>query len=323
VKASESSRDESGEIDSEKQRQERLAILNKYDGALGSVQDVITKLATDASAAESFFKDCPYKLDDLLVSKESWPFSEISELSERFGPLPKGYRYRYLAPESRAVPAAVANNANNVIRIPSSVDDVLTDDWQRPGDEVPDGTLGKLLSKQSAALNRLWTMRHLVDLCIVSSDDTGEGKRAPRSVPLVGSKPSPRTAPSDAIKDPRVANLVKKFEEQSLSQYDAADKDNKAAVSACVVEKRSIFKTLGEIGPNAFLALGTLLDHRDVGVRVSAATYLLPQAPQTALPILRQVTALWPGNSKKKHESVAIYHAQHAIWMYEDGNLKF
>ena len=101
-----------------KLREEQLAVLKKYDEQAEVLAEIFSKLGTDVSTGQNFLNRGARTLDELLVGKEPSPFDDISELSERFGPLPKGYCYRYLVPETRVVPREVADVADNVIRNP-------------------------------------------------------------------------------------------------------------------------------------------------------------------------------------------------------------
>lgn len=157
--------------DNEKLRQEQLAVLKKHDKKAESVLQIFSQLATDLKAAKKFSDRCSWTLDELLVSIEPWPFDDLSQLSERYGPLPPGYCYRFLAAESPVVPKAVANLANNVIRIPSSLDSVVEKDLKRPDLDGTGQPLCDWLPTQPADVSRLWVMIVLVQRAILKASE--------------------------------------------------------------------------------------------------------------------------------------------------------
>ncbi|HTW33060.1 MAG TPA: hypothetical protein VMD53_00475 [Rhizomicrobium sp.] len=256
------------------------------------------------------------------MSKEPLPFDDISELSERFGPLPKGYCYRYLVPETRAVPRETADVANNVIGLPYTADLLIKNHLDRPGDEIPGRSLGEWLDDQPAELVRLWSLRGLSLFSILKASEVPVSARLTGSVPAAGSS-SPVSARAQSINvDPKVAELVNNFREQAVLQYDGEEEGSDVSTLGGVYDKKDTFEDLKALGPNAILALRSLLDDADIGVRVSAATYLLPSAPAVALPVLRDVIANWPKEKNEERAYSAEIHAKQTLWMYEDGNLQ-
>src|ERR1700722_16729235 len=117
LSAAQRNKNESGEIDSDKLRRDQLAILTQYDSKLESVDDIISNLKTDVTAVHAFADGGARTLDELLVSADPVPFKTFSDLDERFGALPKGFSYRYLVPPTQVVDEAIANVANNIIRL--------------------------------------------------------------------------------------------------------------------------------------------------------------------------------------------------------------
>lgn len=326
--AADGSKNAAGETDSEKLQEKTRSILKRYDEETQSAELIFAQLKTDVAAVEAFADKAPYDLNDLLVSKEPWPFEDLSQLAGRFGALPQGYCYRYLAPETYVVPAEVANKANNVIRIPSALNLVVSKYFEASGDEIPYHSLGEWLEHQSAELYRLWTLRVLSHCGIVDRSALPTLKPRTGSVPSAGPKKEiPATiaqaAPQYAkATDPTIADLVDDFEEQAILHYGGEEREKYDDTFGGIYDKIDTYRALQNIGPHAILALSPLLNHPDVGVRVSAATYLLPSEPQIALPVLRQVIARGHVGEEQMRLRRAILHARQTIWMYEDGNLK-
>ncbi len=298
-------------------RQERIAILREHEEQAGSAQEILSQLGVDIKAANEFSKGNPRKPADLLVSTQAWPFEDLSELDAHFGPLPPGFTYRYLAPRSHIIPKSVANNANNVIRIPSALNLVLDEDFQQPGDEFPDGSLADWLPSQPAETNRIWTWRMLSCLGVVEREDIPDGIPDDGSTPLAAG-PALETG---VVSDRSVAELIEDFSRYAQLQYDGEEKERAGDALGYMCDKKLVFNTLTSMGPDAVAALRPLLQHSDIAVRVSAATYLLGTDFQSAWPVLREAMAMFPGNEKKKHEVGACRHALQATWMRGDGKL--
>lgn len=296
-------------------KRQRLSILEDFKEKAGSTYKIFSQLGVDLKAAREFSKRNPHKVADLLVSTESWPFEDLSELDAHFGALPAGYCYRYLAPWSHVVPKSVANNANNVIRIPSPLSLVLDRDFQLSGDEIPDRSLGDWLGGQSAELNRIWTLRMLLLLRMVGESE----------VPSIVPDGAPGAAgPADEINvftDRNIPELIDDFVAFSLLQYESEEDENEAEAFGRVCDKKAVFNTLAKYGSDAIAALVPLLQHPDVAVRVSASTYLLSSAPNSAWPVLTDAVRMSPEKWKKKRAVSARRHAVLAMWMHEDGKL--
>jgi hypothetical protein len=321
LSASEKWKDGQGNVDAERLREEQLAILKKYDEQAEVLAEIFSKLGTDVSTGQNFLNRGARTLDELLVSKEPLPFDDISELSERFGPLPKGYSYRYLVPETRAVPREVADVANNVIRIPYTTNLLVKSHLDRHGDEIPDRSLGEWLDQQPAELVRLWSLRILSLFRILKASEVPViGKRAAGSVPTVGAREL--SASNSAMPSPEIAAIVDEFREAAVFHYDGEEKESDVSILSGVIEKKDAFEKLKALGPDAVMALRPLLNDADIGVRVSAATYLLPSAREIAAPALQDVIANWLREKNEERAYSAVLHAKQTLWMYEDGNLQ-
>jgi len=316
-----SGKNDNGSVDSEKLREEQVAILKKYDEQAGAAAEIFRQLGTDLSAAQKFTDGSARTLDELLVSKEPWPFDDISELSDRFGPLPKGYRYRYLVPETRFVPREVADTANNIIRLPSAMNLAIKAHLERPGDEIPDRSLGEWLDKQPAELVRTWALRVLSLFGVLKASDVPGGKHVAGSMPTAGTQTRPSSGLESVSTRPEVAELIRGFRDQAVLQYDGEERESDVSSLGGVRDKQGTFEELKALGPGAVLELRSLLDDRDIGVRVSAATYLLPSAPDLALPVLFDAVAHWTKEENEDRAYIAVIHAKQTLWMYEDGNL--
>jgi len=302
----------------DKLREEKLKVLNKYDEGTGSFGEIFSQLGVELKATQEFSKRAPYRLNELLVSTDSWPFEELSQLDEHFGALAPGYSYRYLAPSSSVVPESVANNASNVIRLPSAMDLLVDDELKLAGDEIPDATLMDWLGRRSAAMNRLWTLRILSQLGIL------KGSEVPDDVPETAGGPRKAVAksapPTTELTDAQIRELVEDFVTSAKWQYDCESKQS-GETPSWVWDKKARVRKLNEGG--AIMALEPLLHHKEVSVRVSAATYLLPSSWALAFPVLRAALANCPGNERKRHSISACRHARWTSWMYLDGNLSF
>ncbi len=316
--SSDGARKADGSIDSEKLRGGQLGILKKFGKRIGAAAGIFMKLGADLSAAQSFFANGGARtLDELLVSKEAWPFDDISELSGRFGPLPKGYSYRCLVPETRAVPKKVANVANNVVRLPSALDLAIKKHLGRSGDEIPGRSLGEWLDGQPGELVRLWSLRLLSLFKALKSTEVSAGEDA------IGNGPTARPVSGSANPGLDIGTWVNEFREAAIFQYDGEEKEDDVSIRSGVFEKRDIFEKLSAFGSDAVFELRPLLDDPDIGVRVSAATYLLPIASEIALPVFLDIVGHWPECGNEERGYCANSHARQTLWMYEDGNLRF
>jgi hypothetical protein len=318
--SSDGARKADGSIDGEKLRGGQLGILKRFGKRIGAAAGIFMRLGADLSAAQSFFANGGARtLDELLVSKEAWPFDDISELSDRFGPLPKGYSYRFLVPETRVVPKKIANVANNVIRLPSAVDLAVKKHLDRPGDEIPDRSFAEWLNKQPAELVRLWTLRILSLFRVLKATEVPAGEDASENAPSTAARP----VSGNAISRSDIAALINEFREAAMFQYDGEEKGDDVSMRGSVLEKRGIFEKLNASGPDAVLELRPLLSDPDIAVRVSAATYLLPTSSEVALPVFLDIVAHWPECGNEERGYCANNHARQALWMFDDGNLQF
>jgi hypothetical protein len=316
---SDKARKADGSIDTEKLRGEQLGILKKYGKRIRAAAGIFTKLGADLSATQDFFaKGGARTLDELLVSKEAWPFRDILELSDRFGPLPKGYSYRYLVPETRIVPKKVADVANNVIKLPSALNLAVKKHLDRPGDEISDRSLAEWLDGRPAELVRLWTLRILSLFRVLKATEVPAGKRSIGDVPAAGA----RHVAGSANSSPEIATLINEFREAAMFQYDGEEKGDDVSIRSGVLEKKNILKKLNAFGSDAVLELRSLLSDPDIGVRASAGTYLLPMASEIALPVLLNIAAHWHECGNEDRGYCANNHAKQTLWMYEDGNLQ-
>jgi hypothetical protein len=315
--ASDRATNDDGSINHEKLRKEQLDILGKYDEQVGSAAEIFAQLGNDIAATQKFADAGTRTLDELLVSKEPWPFDDISELATKFGPLPKGYCYRYLAPEIyHFVPKQVANKANNIIRLPSALNLVIDNHFQWPSDEFPELSLAAWLHGQPAEVNRLWTLRVLSLFGILKRSEVPVSPASEERISGTTAESFP-----EVKMDPSLAALIDCFKEEAELQYDGEEEGSDVSALGGASDKQSTFHALWKVGLNGCLALQRLLGDPDIGVRVSAAIYLLGFAPQIALPLLRKIAATWPVDEGRKRARSAALHAQQAIWMYEDDKL--
>jgi hypothetical protein len=270
----------------------------------------------------------PRRLIELLVSSEPVAFGSLSDLDAKFGALPAGFGYRYLAPPTNVTPEADANTADNVIRLPSSFNVLLDEQFDLSGDEIPDRSLAEWLENQPAALYRLWSLRALSMMGILSREDVPAPLRGMAAAATSGSVPSAGKARAAQVPPiprelpPAEKEEIDSFRALAVLQYDGESENIDSHARYGVADKFGVYARLKKIGPDAGLALGTLLHDEDIGVRVSAATYLLPAAPGVALPVLREAAQASPDDDDERVQRAAV-HARQAIWMYEDGNLGF
>jgi hypothetical protein len=324
LSAAERNKNDKGEIDSEKLRQDQLSVLSKQGEQLESVAGIFSDLRTNAKALHEFAEAGARSLNEILVSVDPVPFRDFSDLDSQFGPLPKGYSYRYLAPPQYTQEETAANLANNVIRLPTSFNDAMDHHFDLSGDEIPDRSLADWLTQQPPDLYRLWSLR-VLKLFGVLDRNALPGSSARTSgagtVPTAGFQRPAAGTKFSAPTDPKVAELIRRFEACATLQYDGEVAGSDSDSRGGVYDKKDFYEKLKDMGSDACLALGSLLDHPDIGVRVSAATYLLPWAPNSALNALREAVDSWPAIDDDRVQNAA-YHAQQAIWMHEDGNLR-
>ena len=304
---------------SEKLQEERLAVLNKYGQQTESAEQVLGKLATEMKALHGFAEGGPYKLNDLLVSKDSWPFEDLSQVDAHFGPLPNGYCYRNLVSESYSASKVEANNANNLIRLPSAFSSLVNADLRLAGDGIPNGTLFDWLRNQPGALNRLWNLRALAERGVLQRSEL------PMVAMQEGGGPwGKAVARGEPVGAPQMTPEIKQWLDDFVSfcsmHYNGQERENDVDTIGGVFDKKDAFKRLKEI-PNGPGALRLMIDHRQISVRVSASIYLLLSDPQLALPVLQQVAATKASDGKNKHSRCARVNAQRALWMYRDGML--
>lgn len=324
--ASETHKDAQGNVDPEALRKKQLEILGRFDQQTAGVEKIFNQLAIDGGAVEKFVAGGARPLRELLVSTEPVSFDSLSDLDTKFGPLPKGFSYRYLAPPTQAAPETEVNKADNVIRLPSSFNFVLDEQFDLSGDEIPERSLAEWLENQPAALYRLWTLRILFMIGILSSEDIPAAWDSPKatatssSVPSAGKPRSPQLRANSGEVPPAFKEDVDDFRECSVFQYDGETKNIDSYARYGVLDKFPVYARLKKSGTDAVMALATLLGDEDVGVRVSAATYLLPIAPGLALPVLNGAVADSVENDDERIQCAAN-HALKALWMYEDGNL--
>ena len=314
--ASEKSRDETGNVDSAKLRDAQLAILKGADTQTAGLEDTFSTLKINSAALQKFANAGPRRLKALLVSQKPVAFDRLADLASRFGPLPPGYGYRYLAPPTSVVPEAEANRANNVVRLPLSCNLILDGHFEMSGDEIPDRSLGDWLLDKPADYSRLWSLRVFSLFGFLRRSEVPQGPGGP------GHAVPPTTLQIVPPSDPKVVERMKEFRELSVAQYDNEAVEKESEARSFVFDKRSVFAELTQIGPHAPLALGTLFADPDMGVRVSAATYLLPAIPDRASPVLQQAADAWPAVDDDRDERAA-FHARQALWMYDDGFLRF
>jgi len=308
--ASDESRNAGGEVDGEKLREKQLAVLKDGEEKTKSILGIFAQLGSDVSAVRKFAAVGPHKLRELLVSDEAQPFDAISDLSARFGPLPKGYCYRYLAPESRLVSKATANRADNVIRLPTLLNRLVDKRLGMPGDEIPDRSLGEWLADQPAEVSRLWALRVLVLLGILKRADLPD---------LPVTEPENSSVPGISGPGSHTAALIAEFRKNALLHYEGEEKEDVASAWNGVAGKRSVVAQLQE--RSATSALVPLLDDSEISVRVSAATYLLPITSDKALDVIYGAAAVAADRLTLKHMDAARIHAWQTIWMHDDGNL--
>jgi hypothetical protein len=310
-----------GTGDADGLKQEQLSVLEKYEGNTETMRETFSSLSTNMAATQAFAQKGARRLNDLLVGTDPTPFDDLSQLDERFGPLSKGMSYRYLAPQSGCVTAKHANFANNVIRIPTAFGFVLDEDFERPGDELPARSLADWQGGIPAALSRLWTLRLLVLNGLLRRDELPSYQPDAEEAQTVHT-PFARHhfegQPGEVRMDPSLAVLLDRFRDLAIYQYDSEVEENASEALSGVMDKSGVFQALWLIGANGLCALRNLLDDPDIGVRVSAATYLLKVEPEFALPLLQEIAATWPADELGERATCAARHAQQALWMYDD-----
>ncbi len=307
----------------EEQKKNVLDVLDTHMREMQSQEDFLRELKIDADAVKEFVDGGRRTLDQLLVSKESRPFESFEELDAHFGPLPDGYCYRYLAYELSDIPDKIFQDANNVVRLPIILDEEVTARYKAPGDEfLNDPSLECWLTSKPMDVKKLWALRVLANLGILKDQEVPSIKPAAGSVPSAGKRIVEPALPEGAEKNPAVKALLDRFVEDAIVHYDAEEEEKYGGAFDGVWGKRCIVDELIEIRPWRRSALRPLLDHPDLGVRVSAAVYLLRSIPQIAIPVLRKIAAMkTSAELEQKHANIASAHAAQTLWMYEDGNL--
>lgn len=307
----------------EKLQEEQFAVLNTGDQKAKGAQEIVGQLAIDVNASRKFAEGAPWKLSDYIVSPVSWPFTDISEVDAHFGALQPGYCYRNLVSNSNGVSSVVANNANNLIRLPTISNLWVDLNLNRPGDGIPGRTLMDWLQTQSGDLNRRWILRTIAYLGLLESDEFSPV--ALQTVGISSARAEERGPSGNPDKDPALKPLVDKFIDSALDYYDCQEWDlenssNADSISGAYAMK-TLFHALSEV-PGGCEALRPLLTHPEVSVSVTAAIYLLLSAPQAALPVLHQTLAQ-SSDVSRRHLRCACFHAQRALWMYRDGKLSY
>ena len=122
---------------------------------------------------------------------------------------------------------------------------------------------------------------------------------------------------------PEIRGLLLEFAKLCLAQYEAEKIPDFDIAGSRAVEKSMIVDELDEMEPDGRNVLAALVDHDDLAIRTSAATYLMKTSPAEALPVLRQIAGFGSSAADlvQPFARRAAMHARQALWMYEEGNL--
>jgi len=317
--------------DVEAQRKKVLGVLESHQQELQSEEALLRELEVDTNAVKEFVDGGQRTLDQILVSKETQPFKSVEQLEEKFGKPGSGYVYWPLVVQGQKVSQDEANDAANFIRIPRLFAEELDERYRQTADEFDAHALRPWLGRYSLEVNHIWAYRILVNTGILRSgsvpiklSESGTTTKAaapsPSAARAEGSVPS--AGATRALHQPECAEWVDAFGEAAIQQYDADEQGEFGEGDEAVLSKVFNVAELDREAKGGRLALAPLLDHPNLAVRVSAATYLLKLMPARVLPMLQKIAAMQtPAELKQPHARQAAIHAQQALWVYEDGLL--
>lgn len=304
------------------QKKRVLQVLDAHEREAADNAMFFEALKIDADAVKEFVDGGQRTLDEILVSKNSWPFTSLSELEGKFGKPAGGYVYWPMVEWGQKIPPEVANDAINFIRIPRLFAEELDQRYGLAADEFDVRPLRAWLGRFSIAVNRVWAHRILVDTGILKKDSAPTGPGAisaeaemgsPGSVPSVRGVPIVRPEP-----DPEIAERLDAFIECTLQQYEAEAEGDLGRVYDCLQEKK--FAVNGLDRNQKRRQLERLLNHANPAVRVSAATYLAKCAPKRALPVLEKMAVAGEIAGDQLMDRASM-HARQTLWAHEDGLL--
>jgi hypothetical protein len=112
----------------------------------------------------------------------------------------------------------------------------------------------------------------------------------------------------------RQKKLLDDFVRSALRRYEAMDTRDNKIQKRCIEDMIRIIKELDTMPPEGRAALTKLLNHEELGVRVTAASYLLSVMPEKVLPFLQEVSDTCYGD--------AAIDATTALFMYRAGDWK-
>jgi hypothetical protein len=317
--------------DVEAQRHKVLGVLETHQQQIQTEESLLLELKVDADAVKEFVDGGQRTLDQILVSKESWPFKSIEQLEEKFGKPGSGYVYWPLVTPGQKVSQDEANDAANVIRIPRLLAEELDERYGLTADEFDAHALRPWLSRHSLEVNRIWAYRILVNSGILrdgsvpiklSNSGTTTKAAAPSSSMTRAGGSVPSAGASRAAPQLDSADWVEAFVEAAVQQYDADEQGEFGECDEAVQSKVFNVAELDREARGGRTALAPLLDHPSLAVRVSAATYLLKQMPSRVVPMLQKIATIQrPAELKQPHARWAAIHAQQTLWVDEDGLL--
>ena len=112
-------------------------------------------------------------------------------------------------------------------------------------------------------------------------------------------------------KEMTVESALKSFEELELKRDDALENGNSRVANRCYDKVQEIAKFLREAQDLSQLAV--FYDHPNLGVRLSAAAFLLPLYEKRSLKVMKEIS---------KHKGIAAFEAEMTIKAWKKGDLK-
>jgi hypothetical protein len=124
-----------------------------------------------AVIARAWAQHGPYTLDELLATSEVRAFSSFSEFKkldvEKYFPNAGiGFEFHHIIPQASSLPGQLLNSTQNIIRLPTFIHQMATEEWARLARE--NGlSLGDYLKGMSAAEQRRIGLKILRDLGVL------------------------------------------------------------------------------------------------------------------------------------------------------------
>lgn len=112
----------------------------------------------------------------------------------------------------------------------------------------------------------------------------------------------------------RESELINQFVAAALRRFKAMDTHDNKTQRACIESMIRIIKELDTRPPEGRAVLTKLFAHEELGVRVTAAVYLLNVMPERIIPFLQEVEDTCYGD--------AAIDATTALFMYRAGDWK-